>query len=214
MSDELATPNETEAPQTVSLEDYNAMIAERDALKANNESLIGEKRSATQKAADLEKQTQEAKEAQLKKEGDYEALMKIAQEKADNYERLTGEFKATQQRAAISKAAQAIGSELSDSVERVDALAGWAESYVSVNDSGEIEYIVDGIKVDKDKVKELLSSKYAWAIDGVKSSGGGATGGDNKSTNKKFNEYTGGELKAIKDRDPAEYERLKASRQF
>lgn len=182
MSDELV-PNEPIEPKTFTEEEFNAMVAERDALKANNESLIGEKRSATQKAADLEKQTLEAREAQLKKEGDYEALMKLAQDKADNFDKLTGDFNAEKTANAINKASAVIGNELSKDVERSEAIAGWAKQYVSVNDSGETEYHVDGIKVDKAKIKELLTTKYAWAVDGVDSSGGGSKGGSNQPNN-------------------------------
>ena len=45
-------------------------------------------------------------------------------------------------------------------------------------------------------------------------SGGGSNGdGGSGGANKKFSEHTGAELKAIRDRDPAEYERLKKAEQ-
>lgn len=183
MSDEL-TPNEpiepTE-PKTFSQEEYDAIIAERDTLKAHNEKVIGESRSAKLKATELEAATLKATEDRLKQAGDYEALMKLAQDKADDYDRKNAELESTKKASALNKESSLIGNELSKDVERSEALSGWAKQYISVNDSGEIEYNVDGIAVSRDKVIELLSSKYAWVVDGPDSSGAGAQGGDLKS---------------------------------
>ena len=177
MSDEL-TPVEPEVitPETVSLEDYNKMIAERDALKTKNETLIGEKRGATQKAAEAEAKALEDAEAKAKRDGDYELLSQMAKDEKQKYEDLTSEFQAQKVQTKVSSVADGIGKELSKVVERAEALAGWAKEYISVDESGKEVYKVGGIEVGRAEVTKHLATKYAWAVDGVDSKGAGATG--------------------------------------
>jgi len=68
----------------------------------------------------------------------------------------------------------------------------------------------DGEAWDAAKLTVYLKEKYDFLVDGSKASGGGATGGGNSGgAAKKFGEYTGAELVAIRKDDPAIYDQLK-----
>jgi len=80
------------------------------------------------------------------------------------------------------------------------------------NDSGQVKVTGDGVNSLAEleaKVKD--GERYANYLAGSKATGGGAAGGQGSGVpaGKKFNEYTGAELKAIKDSDTAEYDRLR-----
>ena len=56
-----------------------------------------------------------------------------------------------------------------------------------------------------------LTERYPFLVDGNQSSGGGATGSNSSGgAVKKFEELTGAELLAIRQKDPAQYDRLNA----
>ena len=80
------------------------------------------------------------------------------------------------------------------------------------NDSGQVKVTGDGVNSLAEleaKVKE--GARYANYLAGSKASGGGAAGGKGSGdpAGKKFNEYSGAELKAIKEADASEYDRLR-----
>lgn len=67
-----------------------------------------------------------------------------------------------------------------------------------------------GVEVDRDKILTHIKDNYPFLVDGSGATGGQAPG--NKSSGgatKKFNEYSGAELKELRASDPALYERLK-----
>ena len=81
------------------------------------------------------------------------------------------------------------------------------------NESGQVKVAGDGVNSLEDLEKTIKeSARYATYLAGSKATGGGATGskGPGAAPTKKFNEMTGGELKALKDSDPDAYNRLRS----
>ena len=81
-------------------------------------------------------------------------------------------------------------------------------------DKHEHTFSGDNVTTRAELVKAITESgRYDSYLAGTGSTGGDSLGNKGAgATTKKFNEHTGAELKSIKDNNPAEYERLRATR--
>lgn len=82
-------------------------------------------------------------------------------------------------------------------------------SSAKVDASGDQRSVMIGEKALKESIAEWKATPAAAKfISAPNNSGGGAAGGGGGAS-KKFNEYSGAELKALREKNPAEYDRLK-----
>lgn len=184
---------------------------ETGGLKSKLEELLGETKTAKQKAKELEEAQQAIEEARAKEKGEFKELYEREQKaKAELAEKYEGFAKRIQQKE-VEGAAQSIASELTRDTKRAELLRKEIIQFAKYTDDG-VKFEMGGVEVDRAKVMTHISENYPFLIDGSGASGGGASGSKlNGGAVKKFNEYTGAELKAIREENPAEYDRLKSA---
>ena len=182
--------------------------SETSGLKSKLEELLGETKSAKQKAKELEELQQQEAEARAKEKGEFKTLyeneQKAKAELAEKYEA----FEKRIQAKDIETEAVKIASELTRDTKRHSLLQEQIAKLAKYTPEG-VKFEMGGVEVDRDKVLAHINDNYPFLVDASGATGGGATGGKGGGAVKKFNEYSGAELKAIKDKDPAQYERIK-----
>ena len=206
MSDE----NQEQKPQTYTAEEVQALLAkETSGLKAKVDELLGESKSAKQKARELEEAQAAIEEARAKEKGEFKELYEREQKaKAELAEKYDSFAKRIQQKE-VEAAALSLASELTRDTKRAELLRKEISQFARYTDDG-VKFEMGGVEVDRAKVLAHITDNYPFLVDGSGATGGGATGG-NKSGGavKKFNEYTGAELSQLRQSNPTEYERLR-----
>lgn len=188
-----------------------ARIAEEtNGLKAKVDELLGESKSAKQKARELEEMQKKAEEDGLKQKEEFRTLYEREQKSAAELrEKLEAQSKRIETKE-LESASTKLTSELTRDTKRAELLKKEIMAFARYSEDG-VFFEMGGVKVDSAKILAHITDNYPFLVDGSGATGGGAAGA-NKSGGavKKFNEYTGAELKAIKDKDPGEYERLRS----
>lgn len=206
MSDE----NQEQKPQTYTAEEVQALLAkETSGLKAKVDELLGESKSAKQKARELEEAQAAIEEARAKEKGEFKELYEREQKaKAELAEKYDSFAKRIQQKE-VEAAALSLAAELTRDTKRAELLRKEIGQFARYTDDG-VKFEMGGVEVDRAKVLAHITDNYPFLVDGSGATGGGATGG-NKSGGavKKFNEYTGAELSQLRQSNPTEYERLR-----
>ena len=207
MTDEANDQKETE---TFTKEQVQEMIAgEVAALKKKNEELLGEKKTAAQRAEELEQERQRAEEERQREKGEFKSLYEKTQAELDAERQAARQFREQVQAKEIDGEAYKLAASLSKDTKRAELLASLARQYARYTEEG-VAFEVGGIPVEPGKLAEKLRSDYPFLADGSGASGGGASGGKGGgAASKKFGEYSGSELAAIRRDSPDEYERLK-----
>jgi len=179
----------------------------KEALRKERE----ERKAAKERADALEQAQREADEERAKQAGQFKDLFEREQkEKRDLSEKLAT-FMADMQRKEVALAATQIAGELTKDKGRAALLVQQAEQFARHSDDG-VHFEIGGVKVERDKLVSHLKEQYPFLVDASGTTGGGApVGGHNGGAVKKFNEYTGAELAAIRKADPAQYDRLKSA---
>ena len=178
-------------------------------LKAKVDELLGESKSAKQKARELEEAQAAIEEARAKEKGEFKELYEREQKaKAELAEKYDSFAKRIQQKE-VEGAALSIASELTRDTKRAELLRKEISQFARFTDDG-VKFEMGGVEVDRAKVMAHITESYPFLVDGSGATGGGAAGG-NKSGGavKKFNEYTGAELSQLRQSNPTEYERLR-----
>lgn len=191
-------------PKTYTEDEYNAMIAERDALKANRDEVLKEAKSAKEKLknydgvdpVEFKRLKDEAAAAEAKKlaaEGDFNALKKQLVD-AHTVELAAKDTRAGKLEKSLNK--HLVEAKLAAALAKADAdpsmigllmLEGQRHVRVRETDDGFEEYVSDdagnprvadgkGTAMDVDTfVAQTLKTTYPGAFKGTGSSGGGAS---------------------------------------
>jgi hypothetical protein len=148
---------------------------ETGGLKSKLEELLGETKTAKQKAKELEEAQQAIEEARAKEKGEFKELYEREQKaKADLAEKYEGFAKRIQQKE-VEGAAQSIASELTRDTKRAELLRKEISQFAKYTDDG-VKFEMGGVEVDRAKVMTHISENYPFLIDGSGASGGGASG--------------------------------------
>lgn len=196
--------------------------AEVKGLKVTNENLKAEKQEALDKAKEAKEQVREAEEAKAKAEGDNETLRRIAEEREGEKRQAVEEERKKFSDLLTMTKKEKIDNFLTKILDDVKTADDTARKHLRKLirsdyefdfdlDKGEFKVIGDGV-ANADDLKKVLSEsgEYKRYLAGSGATGGGATGGKPSGAGtKKFNEYSGSELSAIRRENPQEYERLK-----
>lgn len=178
-------------------------------LKAKVDELLTEKKTVAQRAKELEDQQRAHEEERLKEKSQFKELYERAQKEKSELQETYEAFRDRIQRQEIKLASSSIVASLTRDTARAELLAEKAEAMAKHTDDG-VRYEIGGVVVEPEKVCEFLRSKFPFLCDGSGATGGGAAGGSKHGgAGKKFNEYSGAELSAIRRENPGEYERLK-----
>ncbi len=190
-------------------------------LKAKLEELLGESKAAKAKAREAEEAAKKAEEERARKAGDVEALenswkeklTKREQELLAEREELAGQIK----NLTVGRTATDLAAELAVQGS-AKALLPHIQSRLSMDlrDGKPTVVVLDAngkpsaATLEELKAEFVNDPAFAPLIVGSKASGSGASGAKpGGGAAKKFDEYTGAELSAIRKSDPALYERLK-----
>lgn len=149
---------------------------ETGGLKAKVDELLGESKSAKQKARELEEAQQRAEEERQREKGEFKTLyereLKAKQELAEKY----NEFQSKVQRQEISLEATKIAGQLAKDTARAELLAEKVAQLAKHTDNG-VRFEIGGVEVDHDKVVAHLVEKYPFLVDASGANGGGAPSG-------------------------------------
>jgi hypothetical protein len=166
-----------EGTKTYTQDEVQAMIEEQTGgLKKKMDELLGEKKSATQKANELEAANRTADEERQKEKGEFKELYEKTQAELEEERNSNKTWKEQLQQRDIKEKASRIGNDLAKSdTKRAEVLADYVGRYAK-HDGETVTYEIGGIEVTADKLKEHLTMEFPFLVDGNGSSGGGATG--------------------------------------
>lgn len=169
-----------------------------------------ERKAAKEKLAEVERAQQEAEAKRMEEAQQFESLYKNTK---GELEKRTQEFEEYKRKLADkerSELATALASSLTRDTKRAELLKKEALAFIQHTADGVVISGPDGT-MTAEQLKDSLAKNYPFLVDGNQSSGGNATGGSRSGgAAKKFNEYTGAELSAIRKDNPSEYERLRS----
>lgn len=198
--------------KTYTEEEVQKLVQEQVAgLKNKVDELLGEKKSASQRAKELEELQKQQEEERLKEKEQFRELYEREQEAKRELQEKYEEFQTKIQKQTITSEAVKLASELTRDTARGELLQEKVAQYAKYSDDG-VVFELGGVPVEKDKILSHLKEKYPFLVDGSGASGGGAAGTDNGravTTQKSFNEMTGSELAALRAENPSEYDRLR-----
>lgn len=163
-------------PEVFTKEQLEAQIeAATVGLRAKVDELLGETKTAKQRARELEESQEAAALERAKEKGEfkelYEREQKSKNELAEKYE-LT--LKTVRQKE-IDAATNELASSQTRDVKRAELLRKELAQYAVHGEDG-VAFELGGVRVDKSKVLAHISELYPFLIDGNGSSGGGANG--------------------------------------
>lgn len=184
--------------------------AEVTGLKAKVEELLGESKSAKQKARELEELQRQHEEDALKKREEFKTLYEREQKSKSELEEKYLQFAKKVQEKEIESASTGIAAELTRDTKRAALLKKEIAQFAKYTDDG-VKYEMGGIEVTKDKVIQHLQDQYPFLIDGSGASGGGATGGASGGAGKGFAQMSEKERVELYKRDPEAYRRMKST---
>jgi hypothetical protein len=190
-------------------------------LKAKIDELLSEKKTEAEKRKQAEESARKTAEEAARKNGDVEALenswreklTKREQELLSERESLASQIK----ELTVGRAATDLAAELAVQGS-AKALLPHLQARLSmdIRDGKPTVVVLDAngkpsaATLEELKAEFVNDPAFAPLIVGSKASGSGAGGAKpGGGAAKKFNEYTGAELSAIRTSDPAKYERLK-----
>jgi predicted nuclease with TOPRIM domain len=150
--------------------------AERDALKLHHEKLLGETKTAKQKAAELEAAQSKAEEERQKEKGEFKSLYEKTQAELEVERTARREDSVKRRELDVSSNALTIAADIGVDAGSVKLLKQEIAAH-SVYSDGQITYELAGITVSKEKIVEHLSGEYPRLVKGNQSSGGSAIGG-------------------------------------
>lgn len=203
--------------QTITVWTDDEVKSEVAGLKVTNQQLKDEKKDLADKLKDIDEAKRTAEEEKAKAEGDFEKLNQLMierqNEQNERYNKLQNDIK----REKVTNALNDIVTELGAGGTRNEDLRDLIKARYEFDldtESGQVKVSGDNV-TSIDSLKETIktSERYAAYVLGSQASGGGSPGSKGTGgANKKFDDYTPGELSEIRQKDPAEYERLRATR--
>lgn len=157
-------------------EELDAKVNETTAgLKSKVEELLGESKSAKQKARELEELQRQAEEEGLKQREEFRTLYEREQKaKAELAEKYEGFAKRIQQKE-VESSALSLAAELTRDTKRAELLKEQVSKYARYTEDG-VKFEMGGVEVDRDKILTHIKDNYPFLIDGSGATGGGAAG--------------------------------------
>lgn len=180
----------------------------KEALRKERE----ERAAAKSKLSEYEQQQAELERKRLEEAQQFERLYKTEQEAKATTAKELAELKQKIADKERNENAQSVVTKLTRDTARAELLNDKALQFIHHTPEGIKINGPDGQAWNAEQLQAHLAERYPFLVDGNQASGGGAAGGKGGgAVTKKFNEMTGGELAELRQRNPAEYERLKAA---
>lgn len=150
-----------------------AVEKETGGLKAKLDELLGETKTAKQRARELEEAQTAAEEERQREKGEFKSLYEREQQAKKELADKFSEFQSKAQRQEISLEAQRLAGQLSKDRDRSELLAEKVAQLAKHTDAG-VRFEIGGVEVEHDKVLAHLKSKYPFLVDASGVTGGGA----------------------------------------
>jgi hypothetical protein len=180
------------------------MLAQEEAKKKQ---LLAEKQ-------DEKAKRRAAEEEQMRKDGDYEALLKSAKEREQEWENKFTQLNKRIEQKEIRTTAIRIANNMNPiDGDAAETIADYLEKQMALKDGNLIflDEIGNPSVMDERQFKEaaLQKNKFKPLLAGSKATGGGALGNPNAHTApKKFSDYSEAELIQLRRNNPEEYKKL------
>lgn len=149
-------------------------------LKQKIDKLLGEKKTAQQKAIEAEERAKAEAAEKLKKANDFEQLYNSSEAERQKTANELTDLKNTIQKQKLRSEASSIAGEMTKDTARAKLLTEQIQSRLSLVD-GEVRVLDANGNLTVSTINELTNSikaEYPFLIDGSKSTGGGAVGGN------------------------------------
>ncbi len=189
-------------------EEVEAKVNEQvSGLKSKVDELLGESKSAKDKARELAELQAKAEEDRLKEKQEFKTLFEREQEAkrelAEKYET----YRSQVEKKDIELALGEVVSTATKDNSRAKALKKLLSDHAKYGDEG-VFYELGGVPVDAKKLLDTYKADYPFLFDGVDSSGGGAKGGNGGAVTKKPSDYTEAERVALYREDPQKFKEI------
>lgn len=173
----MSEEQEQKETKTYTQAEVDAMLEERtNGLKAKADELLGEAKTAKQKARELEEAQRLAEEEIMKEKGEYKTLLEREQKaKAELAEKLESQTKRIETRE-LQAASAKLAAEMTRDTSRAELLQEKVAQFARYSEDG-VYFEMEGQKVDSAKILAHITDKYPFLVDGNGATGGGATGG-------------------------------------
>ena len=201
----------TDAPVTITPEQYQALQDEVERMRKHNETLLAEKKAETEKRKAEQAEKDALAQEQARKKGDFDTLEKQYQDKIAKLEAEIVERDKQRDSDLVKSEALKLASSLSDNEHNQAILQMLIEKRLAA-ENGQVKVVDDlgnaTISTIADLKNEISTSgKFDSLITGTKASGVGATGQGTQGT-KTLKDYTEGELIELQKTNPAEFNRI------
>ncbi len=200
------TKTDDTKPETYTAEQFNAMVAQRDAVIGKNQELLGEKKKAQGDKLVADTAAQAAKDAAAQKKGDFEQLFTSSKQQVNDLQtkldNLTGNIAVERSKSAALKIAGKLAD--GDNVELLSSFIAprlkYADGGVKVlNATGELTVST----LDQLQTEFQNDTRFKSLLRGNQASGSGANGG--KSTGGASNTMTRADFDALTPAKKREY---------
>ena len=189
-------------------EELKAKVDEEvSGLKTKVDELLGESKTAKQKAKELEDLQAQAEEERLKEKQEFKTLFEREQESKRELSEKYESYRAQVEKKDIELAVGELVGEATRDTSRAKALKKLLSEHAKYGEDG-VYYELGGVTVDKEKLLETYKVDYPFLFDGVDSSGGGAKGGNGGAMKKSLSEMNATEEALFAKENPDEYKRL------
>lgn len=139
-----------------------------------------ERKSAKQRAEELQKALEAKELAELEGAKKYEELYKREQETRNKTAAELELLRKSIAERELSESALKVAGSLTRDSAKADLLKKEAMAY-AVHSADGVKFTVDGVDVTAEQLQQHLAKQYPFLADGVQSSGGGASGGSNRA---------------------------------
>lgn len=139
-----------------------------------------ERKSAKQRAEELQKALEAKELAELEGQKKYEELYKREQETRNKTAAELELLRKSIAERELSESALKVAGSLTRDAAKADLLKKEAMAY-AVHSADGVKFTVDGVDVTAEQLQQHLAKQYPFLADGVQSSGGGASGGSNRA---------------------------------
>jgi len=211
--EELNQEQETGAPNTevkqYSEADLKAMLEKETAgLKSKVDELLGEKKSASQKAREATEQAENERIKRAKEAEDFRSLYESSESKRNEIENEYNTFRSSIRAEKRNHEAYKLASEMAQGA-NIELLSEFISRRLDIGEDGKLQVLnADGsptIQTVKDLKKEFeTSGRFDALLKGVGSIGGGAIGGKTGSAS-----FSGKDLSKMTKAEKIEYYRNK-----
>lgn len=166
----------TEVEAFTSEEVENLVSEKTEGMRNKLDELLGETKTAKQKAKELEEAQALAEEERQKEKGEFKSLYEKTQHELEQERENARKFRTDVQAKELESGSFKLASQLTKDTKRAELLAKEAKQFAVYGETG-VKFEIGGVEVGADKVVEKLRADYPFLVDGSGANGGGAPGG-------------------------------------